>query len=337
MPTNAPLKAIIFIITASSIFSCGKKESGPPPDSSKAEWQLLTTTNLPEAREECSFVLVGNKGYLIGGRGSHPVEQLDINSKTWSKLVTPDIELNHFQATALDGEIWMAGGFTGGFPHETPVENIRIFNPSRNEWRTGPEIPADRRRGSAGAVTRNGKLYLVAGILDGHWSGNVSWFDEYDPQTGKWKKLADAPHARDHFNAVLIGDKLFLAGGRRSSEITGELFDLTVPEIDVYDFTSGSWSTLPPAQNIPTQRAGCAAVNLNGNLVIIGGESTSQAAAHKETESFNIATSTWTSLKSLNTGRHGTQAFVVNGAVYITSGNATIGGGQELNSTEEFN
>ena len=43
----------------------------------------------------------------------------------------------------------------------------------------------------------DGKIYLVAGIIDGHTSGTVAWFDEFDPETGVWTPLADAPRARE--------------------------------------------------------------------------------------------------------------------------------------------
>ena len=61
-----------------------------------------------------------------------------------------------------------------------------------------------------------GKIYLVCGIQDGHRSGWVNWLDVYDPNTGAWSKLPDAPRARDHFQVAITQGKLVAAAGRRS-------------------------------------------------------------------------------------------------------------------------
>jgi len=79
------------------------------------------------------------------------------------------------------------------------------------------------------------------------------------------------PRERDHFSAVVIADKLYAAGGRLTGG-TGGVSKPLIPEVDVYDFSSGTWSTLPSGQNIPTPRAGHSAVNFNNKLVVIGGE-----------------------------------------------------------------
>lgn len=323
------------LIVSVVILGCNKNNEAGTGDI-KGNWAPVTTIGLPDNRHECSFALAGDKGYLIGGRGEHPVEELDLTTNTWKQLASPGMEINHFQAVSYNSEIWLAGGFTGGFPHETPVDKILVFAPSHNLWREAATIPDGRRRGASGAFTYNNKIYIVGGITDGHWSGTVGWFDEYNPDTGQWSALPDAPHPRDHFNAVVIGDKLYLAGGRKSSESTGQLFDLTVPELDIYDFKKNEWTSLSSDKKIPTQRAGCAAINLNGQVVVIGGESGAQEQAHNNCEAFNPTTGTWTTLSPLNTGRHGTQAFEYKGNVYITAGSANRGGGPELNTTEKF-
>ncbi len=318
--------------------SCKKDEVNPEPvlNIENGSWKTLNTINLPEARHECSFVNVSNKGYLLGGRGNLPVEEYDISAKTWTKKAGPDIELHHFQALNVKNEIWITGSFTGGFPAETPVSQMRIYNPANNTWRNGPEIPAGRRRGSAGAVYYNGKIYMVCGITNGHLDGHVAWFDEYDPDTRQWKALPDAPRERDHFSAVVVGNKLYLAGGRKTSEATGELFNLTVPEVDVFDFSTQQWSTLPGNKNIPTQRAGTMAVGFGGYVIIIGGESVSQVNAHADVQAYDTIEQKWVKLQALKKGRHGTGAFIYDNQIFITAGSGNRGGSPELDSSEMF-
>ncbi|HAZ24749.1 MAG TPA: galactose oxidase, partial [Algoriphagus sp.] len=114
------------------------------------------------------------------------------------------------------GEIWVIGAFTGSYPHETPIPTALIFNPQTRKWREGPKLPMGRERGSAGVVVKDGLIYMAGGIQDGHYEGFVSWFDVLNPKTGKWEVLPDAPRARDHISAAMVGDKLYLAGGRTS-------------------------------------------------------------------------------------------------------------------------
>lgn len=88
--------------------------------------------------------------------------------------------------------------------------------------------------------------------------------------------------------------------------------------------------------DIPTPRAGTAAVVFEGKPVIIGGESHVQEAGHSEVEMFDYENNVWKTLPELNKGRHGTQAILVNDQIIIGAGSGNRGGGPELNSFEVF-
>ena len=282
---------------------------------------------------ENAYVKAGNKYYLIGGRGDgRSVQIYDPALNTWSSGASLPIQMHHFQAVESDGLIYVVGAWTGGFPNEQNLDNIYIYNPASDSWHVGPAIPGDRNRGSTGAIAYKGKIYVVAGNDGGHNTGAtlVSWFDEFDPATGTWTQLADAPRGRDHFQVAIVNDKMYVAGGRDSS--SSDLFGSVIGEVDVYDFASNTWDTLP--DDIPTKRAGAAAVTYNGEFIVMGGES-AQAAAHNEVEALNPQTNTWRSLAPLNLGRHATQAIVDNGAIYIAAGSKTKGA-TEIDSTEAF-
>ncbi len=293
-------------------------------------WHVITdSSGTFTARHETTYVQVGGKFYLVGGRGSRPLDIYDPATNTWTSGATPPLQFHHFQAVELDGELWVAGAFIGTYPNETPVSTIYIYNPGTDSWRTGPTI--QRPRGSAGAVVHEGKLYLAGGLTNGHVGGFVPWFDCYDPATGIWTQLADAPRARDHFHMQVVDGKLWLAAGRQTEKDSAEgVFGNTVAEVDDYDFTTGTWNTLPPTSNIPTQRAGTAAAVLGDELIIIGGESLAQTEAHSEVEALNAIDQTWRSLPPMIQGRHATGLLEYNGRLYTASGSATRGDGTEL-------
>ena len=298
-------------------------------------WKMVTPADgTCTNRHENGLTGVKNKLILVGGRGIKPVESFDLKTRKWAKLAEAPLEMHHFQAVTYNNEVWVLGAFTGGYPHESPIPHIYIFNLEKNEWRVGPEIPADRRRGAAGAFVYKDKIYLVCGIQDGHWDGHVNWLDQYDPKTNQWRQLPDAPHKRDHLQAVVMDDKIYVAGGRRSTARIGQVLNLTEPAVDIYDFKTNEWTTLPESNNLPTQRAGNSCVVLDKKVIVIGGESDKQVPAHREAEAFNSKTMRWETLPSLNTGRHGTGAVNINGRIYIVAGSGNRGGGPELNTIE---
>lgn len=215
-----------------------------------AQWKTLDPDGAPEKRHECAFVEANGKYYLVGGRGMKPVNEYDPVSNSWQTLSTPPIEMHHFQALAYDQKIYVIGALTGGYPDETPIPNVYIFDPRLDQWTIGPAIPEKRRRGAAGVVENNGYIYLVCGIVDGHNGGFVPWLDRWNPETNQWEVLPDAPRPRDHFQAAIQDDKIFAAGGRTTSASTGETMTLTISEVDYYDLSSGQWHTLQ--KDIPT-------------------------------------------------------------------------------------
>lgn len=299
---------------------------------SQTAWETLETTGEPVARHEAGFIDVDAKAYLVGGRRVNPVSIFDPATNTWTKGAASPIEIHHFQPVVYEGEIWVLGAMTGGFPNETPVAKILIYNPQDDAWRWGPEIPKDRARGGAGVSLYQGKFYLSAGITRGHMGGFIPWHDSFDPKTGEWTQLADAPHARDHFQSAVIDGKLYLAGGRKTSHETGDLFNQTVAEVDVYDFANGTWSSLE--QDLPTPRAGNTTFSFGKKVIVIGGETGGQDAAHNEVEAYDTIDKRWIELPSLNRGRHGSGIAIIDCTFYTASGSGSRGGSPELPDIE---
>ncbi|MCB1755556.1 MAG: PKD domain-containing protein, partial [Gammaproteobacteria bacterium] len=285
--------------------------------------------SLPTPRHEAGGLAIGKDFYLLGGRQMRPVERLNTKTKKWANLGTTPMEMHHFQPIEWGGKIYVIGAFTCCYPDEPSISHIQIFDPVTKTWSIGDEIPASRLRGSTGAVVYNDKIYILGGNTLGHNGGAVNWFDEYDPATGEWTVMPNAPHARDHFVAVLVGDKLVAAAGRQSA--------LPVPQantesgVDVFDFKSGKW--LNGYQDIPTPRAGGGAVNYKREVLVLGGE-TVDKDAEAAVEALNVDTKTWRSLPSMSIGRHGQGAAVIDDHLYVAAGSTVRGGSGETDSVE---
>lgn len=281
------------------------------------------------------MVAFKNKVYLIGGRRINPVDVYDPQTNTWTAMSKTPLELHHFQAVVVGDAIYLMGAMTGPFPKEMPLEKIVVYYPAEDRFEFVHSIPESRRRGGAGAVLYNENIYIVGGITNGHIDGYQPWLDRYDPKTGQWDVLADARHARDHFQAVVIGDKLYSIAGRTTSQATKEVFSRVVAPVDVFDFKTNGWLPQSECPVLPTPRAGNMATVWNGEVVVGGGETT-QKTAHNDVEAFDTTTGKWRSWPSLNRGRHGSGFAIVGEYIYTASGSGNRGGSPELTSIERI-
>lgn len=319
----------LFVTARTSLYSV-RMTVGPARMSGLGSWTLLSCTGAPDARHETAFVELGGDFYMIGGRESQKIDRFDPVTNTWSKMGATSPLIHHFQPVVWDEKIYMVGAMTGKYPKEPPMTHVQIYDPATDEWTEGDEVPEARRRGGAGTVVYDGKIYMACGITLGHTSGTNNWFDAYDPATGTWTVLPDAPHKRDHFHAVVLDNKLYCMGGRDTSyhepENFGAFFRKTVTEIDCYDFETGEWSAL--ATQLPVGSAAGGVGVLDGKIIYFGGENADQESAVNKAWILDPVSETWTGLADMNIGRHGSQAVVYGGKVYIAGGSPKRGGGR---------
>lgn len=300
------------------------------------KWTTIDAKGDVTGRHENGFIEYKGKFYLIGGRGINPVNVFDPKTNTWETKSKSPIQIHHFQPVVYGDAIYMVGAMTGGYPAEPPLEHVWIYYPETDTWKQGVEIPAHRRRGGAGTAVFNNKIYMVGGIKLGHTHGTTNYFDCYDPETGQWSELTDAPHIRDHFAAIIADNKLYCIGGRNTSvhnpDNFGAFFSATIPQVDYFDFKQGKWFTLKEELPVPTAAGGIVAIE--NFILYIGGEGT-QAHAYTQTQCLNTLTGKWSQLATLNTGRHGSGAILYNNNVYLAAGSPVKGGGN-MNSIEVF-
>lgn len=330
------MKHLLFITSVLLfISSCSTSQIITYDQLNKGTWSEITTVDnsLPVERHEAAFVNVKDKLYLIGGRGLRTVSIYTPKTNKWTQGSVVPIEIHHFQPVVVDEEVYFFGAMTGGYPGETPLEDIHVYSPNTDTWRTEGKIPSDRARGGTGAVHHNGKIYMICGIKDGHRGDHKTWTDSYDLKTKTWTKLADAPRARDHFHAAVLDGKIYSIAGRTTVSADNP-FKRTIGQVDVYDIASNTWTTLD--QDLPTWRAGTSALVMGDEVIIFGGESFTQEAGHAEIEALNVKTKTWRSLPSIPRGRHGTALVHYNGSLWTASGSGNRGGGPEMTDLWKF-
>ncbi|NIT59855.1 MAG: hypothetical protein GWN00_27625 [Aliifodinibius sp.] len=165
------------------------------------------------------------------------------------------------------------------------------------------------------AVVVNGKIYVVGGF----WMDNFE-FEEYNPETDKWRILPNMPTRRLFLGATTLQNRIYAIGGMSDSVEYHST-------IEAYDLTNNTWSKFA---DLPTARNRLATVALSGKIYAIGGmmpvETNYQGIPERNyqdtgiVEVYDQAENLWTTKEGMPTPRHGHSAVVVNNKILVIGG-----------------
>ncbi|GAQ42248.1 galactose oxidase [Aspergillus tubingensis] len=142
----------------------------------------------------------------------------------------------------------------------------------------------------------------------------------FNTTSGLWQRLesaaAELPESRQHATGAVIGDTFYVIGGRRYGQIYHRD---TVFELGLQNIEAG-WRT--SSGHMPTSRGGIFGGAVDGKFYIFGGEGNrgSNTGVYNRTEMFDVASEQWIKLMPMAVPRHGTQAAVAGGCIYIPGG-----------------
>src|SRR5438093_13342026 len=111
------------------------------------KWDLAVA--LPEARQESGAVALGNLIYLIDGYGADTVpstlvQVYDTVAKQWKQASLASEALYHLKITAVDGKIYVVGGFAESLGERTPVDSVWQYDPAAHRWERREPLPTPR-------------------------------------------------------------------------------------------------------------------------------------------------------------------------------------------------
>ena len=101
----------------------------------------------------------------------------------------------------------------------------------------------------------------------------------------------------------------YAVGGRALSA------DKNSAALERYDPDADSWQRLP---DMPTARGGLGVAIMQGHLLAVGGETSTDAL--QEVESYNLARGTWSTDRSMRTPRHGIVVAALGSSLYALGG-----------------
>jgi DNA-binding CsgD family transcriptional regulator len=189
-------------------------------------------------------------------------------------------------------------------------------NSSLQRWKSRAPLPIPRR--GMGLVAYGGQVYVLGGESA---EGVIASVERYDPQADGWNSLADKPHAVADVAAALVGDQIYVPGGRTPSGSPSAL-------VEVYSPESNTWENKAP---LPTALSGYALVALEGKLYLFGGWDGSTYL--DSVCEYDPAEDAWTPKTPMPTARAYAGAAVVDGKIYVIGG---YDGQNDLTANEEY-
>lgn len=291
-----------------------------------------------------------------------------IKPPPWTEVAPLAAARKNFSASAYNGEIYVFGGYNAS---NTNLTSVEIYNPASNAWRPGVAAPIGLANYKAKTV--GSKTYLIGSgsavrIFDhstNTWSsGPVApfsdpsfdidvWADsavghtyvlviasnlsagrhdvfayEVSLSPNQWYYGTSYPSTDHRWHAIAaIGDAVYLAGGYRqymSSKVSGATY-LYSPVTDIWTTSALGLLKLP--------RYDARAVNLNGTLVLLGGQ-TASLDALREVEAYDVTSKTWSMLPKMLRARNNFAAVVLGGKIYAIGG--TSGSSTPLANVEAY-
>lgn len=190
----------------------------------------------------------------------------------------------------------------------TTSAGVQLPNPDER-WRELEPLPS--ARSGFGLAYYDRKLYVLGGDVDGKPSDQVV---RYDIAAQSWVALSAKPTAVEDVQAAVVGNKIYVPGGRLAS---GAISD----KMEAYDPQRERWAALAP---LPAPRSGYALVAVEGKLYLFGGWDGKEYRA--EVWQYDPDRDSWAERTRMPTARGFAEAAATpEGQVYVLGGESAAG------------
>lgn len=187
---------------------------------------------------------------------------------------------------------------------------VRRYNIPTDNWSAGTAAPTVRAEVAYGELTHDGKLYVIGGRTFG--TGNIT--ECYDINADSWSTLAPMPTARAAAAAAVVGNAIYVMGGRTASAPGG---GGELATVERYDIATDTWSTVA---SLPSARSDFTAIAHGGKIYVFGGFAPGFVVI-ADVDVYNPTKDNWstaptdmpTPRASLMVGKVGNNAYVIGG------------------------
>ena len=241
---------------------------------------------------------------------------------------TPDVvrppflprAITSFGAAASGGHLYIYGGHVGR-EHVHTRDNVvgsfwRLDLADPRSFEQLPDGPA--LQGTALVAGPRGRLYRVGGLTaknapgdepDLHSTASVQVFD---PAVGHWADFVPLPEPRSSHDAIVVGDRLYVAGGWTLAGEGDGTWRTTAYSLDL----TADQPVFEPIADLPFERRAMALARFGERVALIGGLDDLGMAS--EASVYDPASDTWSDLPDLPGPAFGAAALGVGDGVVTT-------------------
>jgi N-acetylneuraminic acid mutarotase len=252
----------------------------------------------------------------------HPA-QVSAESPAASFAPLPET-VTSFGAVTSDGYLYAFGGHKGE-RHEYSVEMVsgsfqRLKLSEGRAWET---LPSTTPGQGQPLVAHGGYIYRIGGMAARNKADakqdlySMSLVQRFDPKRGQWEEFTPLPEIRSSHDAVILGDKLYVAGGWQLAGGTNKaVWPANALVLDLAHPKAG-WREFPQ----PFQRRALALAALDSRVFCIGGmDSDNQPTL--AVDIYDTTSGQWTKGPDLPAGQFkgfSCSAIPQDGRIYVTA------------------
>ena len=278
----------------------------PAPAGALIPWKSGPAAALPGAGEGGALLQVGTHLYYVGGRAADAKDEFANLADVATAAIGPD-GLSTWSAAAalpepralsaaayLAGTAYVIGGTSAT---ESATTTVYAGKPDTvtgliTMWTLVDALQLPVPRSGASVVTVSDGLILLGGADENNAPQTSVWKAtlQADGTLGAWEEMSPLPEPRANAAAVLVGDAIWLWGGRDADGVTGVSLrgDIAVAKSPAEGHSASTptapdeqgdapigsiykWSATSGEGDLPTPRAGAALWSANGTLYVAGG------------------------------------------------------------------
>ncbi len=229
-----------------------------------------------------------------------------------------------FGAVTSDGWLYVFGGHKGE-RHDYNQEMVSgSFNRlNLKDGKSWEKLPSAAASQGVPLVAHDGFVYRIGGMAARNhanekqdlYSTNI--VQRFDVKQGKWENVASLPAVRSSHDAVVVGNKIYVAGGWQLDGGTNKpVWPKNALVLDLAN-TKAGWKEFPQ----PFQRRALALATTGSKVFCIGGMDSNNEPT-TDVEVYDIAAGTWSEGPSIPAGKYkgfSCSAIAQDGRIYVTA------------------
>ncbi|MCI0747165.1 MAG: hypothetical protein L0Y58_17315 [Verrucomicrobia subdivision 3 bacterium] len=229
-----------------------------------------------------------------------------------------------FGAVTAEGWLYVFGGHKGE-RHEYSADMVSgsFHRLQLSEGRVWEPLPSAAPAQGLPLVAHDGYIYRIGGMAARNSASakrdlySMTLVQRFDPRRGRWEEFAPLPAPRSSHDAVVVGNRLYVAGGWQLTGGTNKaIWPASALVLDLANPRAG-WREFPQ----PFQRRALALAALGSRVYCIGGMNDDNQTT-LAMDIYDTSTGRWTKGPDLPAGKHkgfSCSAVAQNGRIYASA------------------